>query len=310
MCLFLFIFFPVLNLGTVRTERSFFLWFACNQAVHVGGQGQNFQHSRLCAGSGRHCRIPGAYDTAQEHTGRSKSEAMFPGSQLDNQRHQSGSGHPAFSDSKLRCRRCSKVCRTDAASDWVISQTSINTYHPFGSLLTGQCDPLIPVPWFNIQGLTSPMFLTVSARRLSLKTHLACSSSPRAYSPKPPASRSALQIKDTGVVSVMNERKIRNQKGAAVTGLVLALFFFIMLVGFFSFDSSRIQMAQRELTATCDSASLAGTAMLTSYPTDNDDCQPHQSYNMRSRSSLRSMPATCFKPVIYSVRVFGQRQRR
>jgi len=73
----------------------------------------------------------------------------------------------------------------------------------------------------------------------------------------------------------MNERqrllKIRNQKGAAVTGLVLALFFFIMLVGFFAFDSSRIQMAQRELTATCDSASLAGTAMLTSYPTDNDD---------------------------------------
>ncbi|MBU6455285.1 MAG: VWA domain-containing protein [Cyanobacteria bacterium REEB67] len=69
----------------------------------------------------------------------------------------------------------------------------------------------------------------------------------------------------------MNEHKIRNQKGAAVTGLVLALFFFIMLVGFFSFDSSRIQMAQRELTATCDSAALAGTAMLTSYPTDNDD---------------------------------------
>jgi hypothetical protein len=69
----------------------------------------------------------------------------------------------------------------------------------------------------------------------------------------------------------MNEHKIRNQKGAAVTGLVLALFFFIMLVGFFSFDSSRIQMAQRELTATCDSSALAGTAMLTSYPTDNDD---------------------------------------
>jgi len=68
----------------------------------------------------------------------------------------------------------------------------------------------------------------------------------------------------------MNLRKIRNQKGAAVTGLVLALFFFIMLIGFFCFDSSRIQMAQRELTATCDSASLAGTAMLTSYNTAND----------------------------------------
>jgi hypothetical protein len=69
----------------------------------------------------------------------------------------------------------------------------------------------------------------------------------------------------------MNERNIRNQKGAAVTGLVLALFFFVMLCGFFSFDSSRIQMAQRELTATCDSASLAGTAMLTGFDVDNDD---------------------------------------
>jgi hypothetical protein len=69
----------------------------------------------------------------------------------------------------------------------------------------------------------------------------------------------------------MNERKIRNQKGAAVTGLVLALFFFIMLIGFFCFDTSRLQMAQRELTATCDSASLAGTAMLTGIDTSNDD---------------------------------------
>ncbi len=69
----------------------------------------------------------------------------------------------------------------------------------------------------------------------------------------------------------MNERRIRNQKGAAVTGLVLALFMFIMLIGFFAFDSSRLQMAQRELTATCDAASLAGTAMLTSAPIDNDD---------------------------------------
>jgi hypothetical protein len=69
----------------------------------------------------------------------------------------------------------------------------------------------------------------------------------------------------------MNERRIRNQKGAAVTGLVLALFMFVMLIGFFAFDSSRLQMAQRELTATCDAAALAGTAMLTSAQTDNDD---------------------------------------
>lgn len=69
----------------------------------------------------------------------------------------------------------------------------------------------------------------------------------------------------------MNERKLRNEKGAAVTGLVLALFLFIMLCGFFTFDASRLQMAQRELTATCDAAALAGTAMLTSYDTSNDN---------------------------------------
>lgn len=69
----------------------------------------------------------------------------------------------------------------------------------------------------------------------------------------------------------MNERRIRNQKGAAVTGLVIALFLFIMLAGFFAFDSSRLQMAQRELTATCDASALAGTAMLTSLDISNDD---------------------------------------
>ena len=69
----------------------------------------------------------------------------------------------------------------------------------------------------------------------------------------------------------MPNKKLRNQKGAAVTGLVLALFFLVMLVGFFTFDSSRVQMAQRELTATCDSAALAGTAMLTGYDISNDD---------------------------------------
>lgn len=69
----------------------------------------------------------------------------------------------------------------------------------------------------------------------------------------------------------MNESKMRRQKGAAVTGLVLALFLFIMMIGFFTFDTCRLQMAQRELTATCDAAALAGTAMLTSQDISNDD---------------------------------------
>lgn len=69
----------------------------------------------------------------------------------------------------------------------------------------------------------------------------------------------------------MNEQKMRRERGAAVTGLVLALFLFIMMIGFFTFDTCRLQMAQRELIATCDSAALAGTAMLTSQDISNDN---------------------------------------
>ena len=69
----------------------------------------------------------------------------------------------------------------------------------------------------------------------------------------------------------MNDSKLRRQKGAAVTGLVLALFIFIMMIGFFTFDTCRLQMAQRELTATCDAAALGGTAMLTSQDISDDD---------------------------------------
>lgn len=73
---------------------------------------------------------------------------------------------------------------------------------------------------------------------------------------------------------MLKPRKIRDQKGAAVTGLVIALMFFILMAGLFAFDASRVQMAQRELTATCDAAALAGTAMLTSYDVSNDTGPP------------------------------------
>lgn len=69
---------------------------------------------------------------------------------------------------------------------------------------------------------------------------------------------------------MLQSRKIRDQKGAAITGLVIALMFFMLIAGLFAFDASRVQMAQRELTATCDASALAGTAMLTSYDVSND----------------------------------------
>lgn len=69
---------------------------------------------------------------------------------------------------------------------------------------------------------------------------------------------------------MLHSKKIRDQKGAAITGLVIALMFFVLMAGLFAFDASRVQMAQRELTATCDASALAGTAMLTSYDVSND----------------------------------------
>ncbi len=72
----------------------------------------------------------------------------------------------------------------------------------------------------------------------------------------------------------MDYKKIRTRKGAAVIGLVIALFFFMLLAGIFAFDASRAQMAQRELIATCDSAALAGTAMLASEDISNDVSPP------------------------------------
>jgi len=71
-------------------------------------------------------------------------------------------------------------------------------------------------------------------------------------------------------LTMLQSRKLRDQKGAAITGLVIALMFFMLIAGLFAFDASRVQMAQRELTATCDASALAGTAMLTSYDVSDD----------------------------------------
>jgi len=57
---------------------------------------------------------------------------------------------------------------------------------------------------------------------------------------------------------------LRDNRGAAVIGLCLALAMVLTAVAFFVFDMNRMQMAQRQLTAICDSSALAGSAMLTS----------------------------------------------
>jgi len=62
----------------------------------------------------------------------------------------------------------------------------------------------------------------------------------------------------------MQHIHLRDNRGAAVIGLCLALAMVLMAVAFFAYDFNRMEMAQRQLTAICDSAALAGSAMLTS----------------------------------------------
>jgi hypothetical protein len=65
----------------------------------------------------------------------------------------------------------------------------------------------------------------------------------------------------------IKRRQTRSSRGQAMIGLVLAILFFMLFVGLFAFDANRAEMCQRELIAACDSASICGTAMLTSYDT-------------------------------------------
>ncbi len=68
----------------------------------------------------------------------------------------------------------------------------------------------------------------------------------------------------------LRDVNVRNERGFAVAGLVIALFFFVLAAGVTSFELCKIQMVQREVMAICDAASLTGTAMLSSADIAND----------------------------------------
>ncbi len=96
--------------------------------------------------------------------------------------------------------------------------------------------------------------------------------------------------------------KKRKEYGAAMLGLVISIFFFILFCGLFAFDATRVQMAERELTAACDSAAIAGTAMLASFdssPSGGTDSIPlstaqidacYYAYNMFSKGTMLGQP--------------------
>ena len=50
----------------------------------------------------------------------------------------------------------------------------------------------------------------------------------------------------------MQRIQLRDNRGAAVVGLCLALGMVLLAACFFVFDMNRMQMAQRQLTAICD----------------------------------------------------------
>ena len=155
--LFLFIFFPVLNLGTCGL-RAFFLWFACNQATMLAAKAKTFNTLVYVPNPGG-TPYPGAYDTARARAAQVQS--MFPGVNWT-----TNATNPAV-DILLSPIPGSGAPNVPA----VIGPTplglgnvpDVNQYvASIRVTINAQVSPLVPVPWFNIPGLSSPMFLTVS----------------------------------------------------------------------------------------------------------------------------------------------------
>jgi hypothetical protein len=157
--LFLFIFFPVLNLGTCGL-RAFFLWFACNQAVMLGAKAKTFNTLVYVPDPGG-TPYPGAYDTARQAAGNIRG--MFPGVDWTTNATNpevdiilapiAGSGAP-------------NVPPTVGPTPLGLGHVpDVNMYVPsIRVTINAQIQPLIPMPMFaNIPGLFSPMFMTVSA---------------------------------------------------------------------------------------------------------------------------------------------------
>jgi len=161
--LFLFIFFPVLNFGTCGL-RAFFLWFACNQATMLAAKAKTFNTLIYVPASPPGTPYPGAYDTARQRAAQIAS--MFPGVEWTTnaanpevdiilQPIPGAVGPPVPAYSKT----------IGPAALGLGHIPDVNSYDSSIQVtINGQVNPLIPVPWFNIAGLTSPMFLTVSSQ--------------------------------------------------------------------------------------------------------------------------------------------------
>lgn len=160
--LFLFIFFPVLNLGTCCL-RAFFLWFCCNEATMLAVKAKTFNTLIRVPDVATGTPYPGAYNTAQQRAAQIRD--IFPGvnfavsatnpevdiivTPIPNVVPSPGPGFKVVGPQTLQ-----SVNHVPDTDSFVYSlRVTIN----------GTLDPLIPVPWFNVEGLSSPMHMRVSS---------------------------------------------------------------------------------------------------------------------------------------------------
>src|SRR5271154_2283057 len=77
----------------------------------------------------------------------------------------------------------------------------------------------------------------------------------------------------------------RENRGAAMIGLCLALVLVLIMLGFFVYDMNRMQMAQRQLTALCDASALAASSMLSSIDVSYEDSSEDQLYTAQTAAA-------------------------
>lgn len=146
----LFIVFPLLNLGTICL-RSFFLWFACNQAVMAGCKAVNWETP--CTRGTTYCPpASGPAPLGLAETAANRIKTAFPGINF------------------LSRPKVEIILEPINGGAFIASQTKLaappdtNVYLPLIRVtIDGTVDPLIPMKLgtLSVVGLTSPMPLTV-----------------------------------------------------------------------------------------------------------------------------------------------------
>ena len=167
--LFLFLVFPLLNLS-VLAFRSFFLWFAANQAVSAACKAKTYlqpteKFSRTISAGEEHKII---YPSACEQAAAKANQIR---SMLSGIHWEESENNP---DVQI-VRQPINPNATDALPAQVFSRgrgaplDQANAPDPTRNIYTcrviikGQVDPLLRVPWFKVPGLSGPIDLTAAS---------------------------------------------------------------------------------------------------------------------------------------------------